>query len=173
VVCGAMPVPGGRRGKEPGEFCRLADHRPVARVDVDKLKVLGLGELGHLTAVDPLLSLGGREFGAHEYDRDVEPSLVRQMHHAPGHPIGDRDRSRREVPPGLLVKVSRVRSLERAPTGEGHDAVLRLEEVGVGLPVGGREAANEGDFRHLLRSRVSCQPRQGAGGGVPHHHGFS
>ncbi len=56
------------------------------------VKVLGLGELGHLTRADPLLSLGGGEFGAHEHDGDVEPSLVRQMHHALGHPLGDGDR---------------------------------------------------------------------------------
>src|SRR6266536_4464890 len=83
--CGAMSVLGSRCGKEPGEFDRLADHRPVARVDVDEVKVLSLGELGHVTGADPLLSLGGGEFGAHEHDRDVEPSLVRQTHHALGH----------------------------------------------------------------------------------------
>src|SRR6266702_7627623 len=132
-----------RRGKEPGEFDRFADHGPVARVDVGEVKVLGLGELGHVTGADPLLSLGGGEFGAYEDDRDVEPPLVRQTHHALGYPFGDGDRSRRDAAPGLLVKVSRVWPLEWAPAGEGHDAVLRLEEVGVGLPVGRREADDE------------------------------
>jgi hypothetical protein len=51
-----MSVLGSRCSKEPGEFDRLADHRPVARVDVDEVKVLGLGELGHVTGADPLLS---------------------------------------------------------------------------------------------------------------------
>ncbi len=82
----------GSRGEEPGELDRLGDHRPVARVDVDELKVLGLGELGHVTGADPLPRLGGGEFGAHEHDRDVEASLVRQPHHTLGHPFGDGDR---------------------------------------------------------------------------------
>src|SRR6478609_5468483 len=53
--------------EELGELDRLADHRPVARVDVDKVKVLGLGELGYVTGADPLLSLGGSELRAYEH----------------------------------------------------------------------------------------------------------
>jgi hypothetical protein len=78
----------GRRGQEPGEFDRFADHRPVARVDADKLKVPGLGEFRHVTGADPVLSLGRGEFGAHEHDRNVEPPLVRQSHHTLGTPSG-------------------------------------------------------------------------------------
>jgi hypothetical protein len=144
----------------------------VARVDVHEVDVVGLGELGDVTGADPLLSLGGGEFGAHEYDRDVEPSLVHQAHQTLGHSCGDRNRGSCDAAPGLLIEVGGVRPLERAPAGERHDTVLRLEEVGVGFPVGGREAADEDDFGHLLRSRVGGQPSQGAGGGMPHHHGL-
>src|SRR4029434_6086332 len=33
--------------KEPGELDRFGKHRPMARVDVDEVEVLGLGEFGH------------------------------------------------------------------------------------------------------------------------------
>jgi hypothetical protein len=56
---GAVSVLGSRCGKDAGECDRLADHRLVVRVDVDEVKVLGLGELGHVTGVNPSSGLGG------------------------------------------------------------------------------------------------------------------
>ena len=38
---------------------------------------------------------------------------------------------------------------------------------------GGGDAADEGDFGHLLRSRVGGQPRQRAGCGMTYHHRLS
>src|SRR5947207_9266187 len=76
----------GRRGEDPGKVGRPGHHGPVAGVDVDEVDLLGPGELGQVTVLDPLPGLSRGELGAHEHDRYVEPSLVGQPHLAPDHP---------------------------------------------------------------------------------------
>jgi len=103
-----MSVLGSRCSKEAGEFDRLADHRQWPESMSTKSRCLAWRARA-LTGADPLLSLGRGEFGAHEHDRDVEPSLVCQVHHAPGHPSGTGIAADANAAPGFLVKVSRVR----------------------------------------------------------------
>src|SRR5579884_2629523 len=61
----------GRRREEPGQLGGPGENRPMARVDVDELDVLRVGQFRHLAGRDPLARLGRGEFGAHDDDRDV------------------------------------------------------------------------------------------------------
>lgn len=110
-------------------------------------------------------------YSGHHEDRDLEASIVDQPDHALKDTLGDRDRVRSDLAPGRLVQVSAIGPFEGIPTREGHDAVDRLEEIGIGGTVWFGEAADQGDATDPIGSLVGDDPGQRAGGRVADDHG--
>ena len=123
-----------RRRQGPGDSAGLVIMGQWPESMSARSRCLASRQLGYVTGPIHYRAWGGVNWGRRAR-RGHRIALVHQVHQAPGHRLGDGDRSRRDLAPGLLVEVAASGPWKGPSRGKGMNPSFTSKKSASGLPV--------------------------------------